>query len=111
MTNQELQHAFENINLHNDNIFDKYMEVEQLDKDYKTTSFYKQTKKTVFEAYELYNSHEGKIDSLVQLLDNDYQLEKLFSKVINVFDLENYMNSFSKENKDLMKELLPFINK
>lgn len=111
MTNQELQHAFENINLHNDNIFDKYMEVEQLDKDYKTTSFYKQTKKTVFEAYELYNSHEGKIDSLIQLLDNDYQLEKLFSKVINVFDLENYMNSFSKENKDLMKELLPFINK
>ena len=91
MTNQELQHAFENINLHNDNIFDKYMEVEQLDKDYKTTSFYKQTKKTVFEAYELYNSHEGKIDSLVQLLDNDYQLEKLFSKVINVFDLENYI--------------------
>ena len=110
MTNQELQHAFENINLHNDNIFDKYMEVEQLDKDYKTTSFYKQTKKTVFEAYELYNSHEGRIDSLVQLLDNDYQLEKLFAKIIKVFDMENYMNSFSKENKELMKELLPFIN-
>lgn len=111
MTNQELQQAFENINLHNDNIFDKYMEVEQLDKEYKTTSFHKQTKKTVFEAYELYNAHEGKVDSLIQLLDNDYQLEKLFSKIVNLFDIENYMNSFSKENKDLMKELLPFINK
>ena len=111
MTNQELQKVFENINLHNDNIFDKYIEVEKIDKDYKTTSFYKQTKKTVFEAYELYNSHEGRIDSLLQLLDNDYQLEKLFAKIINVFDVENYMNSFSKENKELMKELLPFINK
>lgn len=111
MTNQQLQQAFENINLHNDNIFDKYMEVEKLDKDYKTTSFYKQTKKSVLEAYELYNSHEGRIDSLVQLLDNDYQLEKLFAKIISVFDMENYMNSFSKENKELMKELLPFINK
>jgi hypothetical protein len=111
MTNQQLQKKFEDINLHNDNIFDKYMEVEKIDKDYKTTPFYKQTKKTVFEAYELYNSHEGKVDSLLQLLDNDYQLEKLFAKIINVFDMENYMNTFSKENKDLMKELLPFINK
>lgn len=111
MTNQELQQAFENINLHNDNIFDKYMEVEKIDKEYKTTSFYKQTKKTVFEAYELYNSHEGKVDSLIQLLDNDYQIEKLLQKIISVFDLENYLNTFSPENKKLMQELLPYINK
>lgn len=111
MTNKQLQQAFEDINLHNDNIFDKYMEVEQLSKDYKTTTFAKTTGKTVFEAYELYNSHEGKVDSLIQLLDNDYQLEKLFQKVIAVFDLEGLMNTMTPENKALMTELLPLINK
>jgi hypothetical protein len=111
MTNKQLQKAFEDINLHNDNIFDKYMEVEKLSKEYKTTTFAKTTGKTVFEAYELYNSHEGKVDSLIQLLDNDYQLEKLFQKVIAVFDLEGLMNTMTPENKALMTELLPLINK
>lgn len=109
MTNSQLQNQFELINLQNDNIFDKYIAVKNLTADYKTTEFYKQTHKTVFEAYELYNSHEGKVDSFIQLLDNDYQLEKLFRKIIEVFNIDNFMNTLSSENKDLMKELLPFI--
>jgi hypothetical protein len=112
MTNQELQQAFENINLPYENVFDHYMGVEKLTKDYKITPFYKSTGKTVQESYALYNSHAGKLDSFIRVLSTDDRIERFLHKFITAFDLENYLNNeLSPSNREVIMEMLPLMTK
>lgn len=112
MTNKQLQLKFSNIIANSNNIFDTYCLVRNIENDYKTTEFYKLFKYSVYDAFELYMKHEGKIDSIINLLQDvgeGNQLDNLLNKLNDNFDINKVMNELDPENKKLLGDLLPYI--
>lgn len=111
MTNKQLQDKFVEINLKHDNIFDKYLALQEIDKDYKTSDFYKATHKSVSSAFELYLQYVGKFDSILSILQDDEAITRLLNKVVEVFDMNNVLNTMDEDNKELFKQFLPYLKK
>lgn len=113
MTNQELQNSFRLLVSQSTNIFDVYLEVSKLKDEYKTTSFFKETHKSIYDAFELYLRGIGQIDYLATLF-NAASVEDINS-VINIIaeslNLDNVFNTMSPEDKELMKNLIPLLQK
>ena len=111
MTNQELQNLFQSIMLKHTNIFDVYIELKEHNDTYKTTEFYKQTKKSIFDAYELYLRGIGGIDYLITLLKNmdDSELINIGDRIAESLSLDATFNTLSDSNKELLNNLLPFL--
>ena len=108
MTNKQLQLKFSNIIANSNNIFDTYCLVRNIENDYKNKLF----KYSVYDAFELYMKHEGKIDSIINLLQDvgeGNQLDNLLNKLNDNFDINKVMNELDTENKKLLGDLLPYI--
>lgn len=114
MTNKELQDMFKDISLNTNSIFDAYTKLKALEAEYKKSDFYKEFKKSIYDAYELYTSHEGRIDSILNLItniDDNNRLDELLAKIADTFDMNKVLNTMEGDNKKLFTELLPFIQK
>lgn len=114
MTNKELYETFSRLRTQHDNIFDIYCALKSWEKNYQTTEFYRMFKKSIYEAYELYMQNGGKIDTIINLLDNvddNNKLDVLVNKFAAAFDMENIMNSMSADNKSLLTQVLPYVSK
>lgn len=111
MTNQELQELFRQITLQYDNIFDVYMSLNKYNKEYKTTPYYQTTKQTIYEAFDLYMRGIGFVDYMIALFKNasEEDIINVFDRISETMDLEVMMNQWSPENKELLNNLLPFI--
>ena len=112
MTNTELQKLFQSIMLEHDNIFDAYLELPKYVKNYKQTTFYSKTKFTIYQAFELYLRGIGQIDYMVSLFKNIDMEETLniMDRIADNLSLESTMNQLSDDNKELLNNILPFIN-
>ena len=112
MNNTELQKLFQSIMLENDNIFDVYIKLKDYNKDYKTTSFYNSTKFTIYQAFDLYMKGIGQIDYIISLFKNADEMAILdvFDRISNSLNLDSVMDQMTSENKELLNNLLPFIN-
>ena len=111
MTNEELQNKFRELTLESNNIFDLYCKLESLISDYKTTRFFKITKKDIYEAYNIYNSSEGKIDKFAAILSNtsDGRFEEILQSIISALDFNNVADTLTDENKKLLTEIFPYL--
>lgn len=112
MTNIELQKLFQSIMLENDNIFDVYIKLKDYNKDYKTTIFYNSTKFTIYQAFDLYMKGIGQIDYIISLFKNIdiEQTMDIMDRIADNLSLESTFNQLSDENKELLNNILPFIN-
>lgn len=114
MTNQELKNRFINITINNDNIFDIYCSLSTIEKDYRTTDFYKIFKKSIYEAYDLYSNNEGKVDRIIHFLNDTNEgngMDRLILKLGEVFDLDKVMNEMEGDNRELFKQVLGTLQK
>lgn len=113
MTNNELQELFRQITLEYKNIFDVYMSLDKHITNYKTTPYYKATKKSIYDAFDLYMRGIGFIDYAAALFKNadENDLINIFERLSETMDIESMMDQWSPENKELLNNLLPFINR
>lgn len=111
MTNNELQELFRQITLEYKNIFDVYMSLDKHITNYKTTPYYKTTKQSIYEAFDLYMRGIGFVDYMIALFKNasEEDIINVFDRISETMDLESMMNQWSPENKELLNNLLPFI--
>ena len=113
MTNKELQNSFRVLIHESESLFDIYMVLEDLNKDFKTTPFYKKTKKTIYEAFELYLRGIGQIDYIAHLLsatDID-DMNSAINIIAESLNFDNILNTMSAEDKEIMLKVLPFLQK
>lgn len=112
MMNKELQKLFQEIMLKFDNIFDVYLELKKYNNKYKQTTFYRNTKFTIYQAFDLYMKGIGQIDYIISLFKNvdDNQILDVFERISDSLSLESTLNQLSDNNKELLNNLLPFIN-
>jgi hypothetical protein len=113
MNNTELQKLFENIVKVTDNIFDAYIYLKDRNDDYKKTDFYRITKKSIYEAFELYMRTIGGIKYTINLFKNidNKELLNIIDVLSEEFNLENQINQMTPENKELFKQMYPYISK
>lgn len=111
MTNLELQKTFQELLRVNDNIFDIFSSLGKIEKEYKTTTFYKATKKDIYEAFSLYMQSVGQIEYIIALFKNvnDDDLVSILDKIAEGLSMESIMNTMEEDNKELFKQLLPFV--
>jgi hypothetical protein len=113
MTNQELQNNFR-ILLHSEgNIFDVYMKLKDIQKDYHSTPFYKSTKMTIYQAFEIYLRGIGQIDYLAKLFNSASvdDMNNTINIIAESLNFDNILNTMSAEDKELMYKVIPFLQK
>ena len=113
MTNKELQELFRQIMLEYNNIFDVYMSLKNYIKEYNTTPYYQTTKQTIYEAFDLYMKGIGFVDYMINLFKNadEESIINVFDRLAETMDIEKMMDKWSPENKELLNNLLPFIER
>lgn len=111
MNNKELQELFQSLMLETDNIFDVYINLKEHISSYKETNFYKITKFTIYEAFDLYMKGIGGIDYIISLFKNmdEEAMINIMDRISESLSLESTMNQLSDNDKELLNNLLPFI--
>lgn len=113
MTNFELELAFQKV-FENKDCFDNYLSLLNLKKEYKKTSFYKQTRMPLQKAYNLFVLNKFyKIINFLASLDNTEYIGNLITEYINNIDqdtlnsfLDRILNNFDPSNlKDIQAKL------
>ena len=108
MTNAELSLKFEAILLHN-NLFDQLQALNEFEKDYRKSDFYKTTKMSLKEVYSYYAYH--KIMNMKLSLDAPQLFADLQDLINNldytkVMDMLNKINeTFEEENKAVKEDI------
>ena len=115
MTNLELQQQFQNELREDKTIFDIYLSLEKIKPLYKTTPFYMATKKTIQESFVFYMQTLGSIDYLIGLFknldENSESTNNIVNKITEGLSMDGILNMMDDNNKELFKELLPFVQR
>lgn len=115
MDNFELEQQFATIN--EQNVFDRYLSLRQLKKEYKNSDFYKQTHCPFGKAYKIYleGSWNTLLNKLKLITDKDYIIEyfkELFEQGKINDAIENFVNNFiSQISVEEMEDMRGQINK
>lgn len=112
MTNQQLQQLFKNTCLSTDNVFDAYIILSKKESEYKNSGFHKATKKSIYDAYEIYCKHEGSILRLFKTL-SEMDIQDITAAMVNIssiFDLQSILDQYEGEDKSLLEEMLKAYN-
>ena len=122
MDNKELYNKFYEISLLN--VFDGFIALKQLKKEYKKSDFYKTTKLPLLKAYEIFNksSINEFLNTIKTLSDTDKMIAKLtdvingiesdtiqefFDKIVNTLNIEE-LNEHKGELTGLLNQLKNF---
>ena len=112
MTNQQLQQLFKNTCLSTENVFDAYIILSKKENEYKNSGFYKATKKSIYDAYEIYCKHEGSVLRAFKTISNMEMddITSAMSTLVNIFDLNALLNQYDAEDKSLLEEIIKAYN-
>lgn len=111
MNNKELQELFQSLMLENDNIFDVYINLKESISSYKETSFYKATKFTIYEAFDLYMRGIGGVDYVLGLFKNidSNKYFNIINKLSESLNLDGIVDVLSQDNKELFLKSLEYL--
>lgn len=111
MTNTELQKLFSKMLKVHNNIFDIYIALEDFKDDYKKSLFYSKTKKSIYEAFQLYINSIGGVEYTINLFKNldTKEFFNILDVVSNSLNFEELIEGMDDSNKQLFTQLLNYL--
>lgn len=106
MTNKELFATMQIIEVENDNIFDKYCALKNIESEYKSSPFSTQFPEySIIDAFDLYIKDSTSVGTMLRDFKN-VDLPQLFGIITDKLDVTKTLESVDEQTAELLKMIL-----